>query len=93
MTGAHFFAVVLGLLPCIIPPYAYRLSRVFGTKRVGWLLFGVFVLLAALQLVRASVIMGWVADPSLTFDILYFLIPILLLIGMVHIETLFKERF
>jgi PAS domain S-box-containing protein len=90
---AHFFAVVLGLLPCIIPPYAYRLSRVFGTKRVGWLLFGVFVLLAALQLVRASVIMGWVADPSLTFDILYFLIPILLLIGMVHIETLFKERF
>jgi two-component system cell cycle sensor histidine kinase/response regulator CckA len=92
MTGAHFYAVVLGLLPCIIPPYAYRLSRVFGTKRVGWVLFGVFVLLAALQLVRASVIMGWVADPSLTFDVLYFLIPVLLLIGMVHIETLFKER-
>ena len=92
MTGAHFYAVVLGLLPCIIPPYAYRLSRVFGTKRVGWVLFAVFILLAALQLVRASVIMGWVADPSLTFDVLYFLIPVLLLIGMVHIETLFKER-
>jgi len=92
MTVSHFYAVVLGLLPCIIPPYAYRLSRVFGTKRVGWVLVGVFVLLAALQLVRASVIMGWVADPSLTFDILYFLIPVLLLIGMVHIETLFKER-
>jgi PAS domain S-box-containing protein len=65
---------------------------VFGTKRVGWLLFAAFALLAALQLVRASVIMGWVADPSVTFDILYFLIPVLLLIGMVHIETLFKER-
>src|SRR5947207_6016419 len=92
MTGAHIFAVVLGLLPCIIPPYAYRLTKVFGTKRIGWVLFAVFSLLATLQLVRASVIMGWVADPSLTFDILYFLIPVLLLIGMVHIETVFKER-
>lgn len=92
MTGTHFYALLLGLLPCIIPPYAFRLSRVFGTKKVGWLLFAAFSLLAALQLVRASVVMGWMANSSVTFDILYFLIPILLLIGMVHIETLFKER-
>jgi two-component system cell cycle sensor histidine kinase/response regulator CckA len=45
-----------------------------------------------LQLVRASVLMGWLSNPSLTLDILYFVIPVLLLIGMVHLETVFKER-
>ena len=92
MNGSHVYALMLGLLPCVIPPYAYRLSRVFGTKRVGWVLFSAFSLLAALQLVRTSVSLGWLADSGLTLDILYFLIPVLLLISMVHIETLFKER-
>jgi two-component system cell cycle sensor histidine kinase/response regulator CckA len=92
MSALHFYSVVLGLLPCVIPPYAFRLSRVFGTKRVGWVLFAVFSLLAGLQLVRASVPRRWGADPGILLDILYFLIPVLLLIGMVHIETLFKER-
>ncbi len=92
MSAPHFYAVVLGLLPCVIPPYAFRLSRVFGTKRVGWVLFAVFSLLAGLQLVRATVPIGWGVDPGITLDILYFLVPVLLLIGMVHIETLFKER-
>ena len=92
MTGQHLYAIVVGLLPCAIPPYAYRLTRTFGTKRVGWVLFAAFSLLAALQLVRAFVILGWVADPRLTFDILNVLIPVLLLIGMVHIEMLFRER-
>ena len=31
-------------------------------------------------------------DSKLTLDLLNFLIPVLLLTGMVHIETLFKER-
>jgi len=85
-------AVVVGLLPCLIPPYAFRLSRVFGTQRVGWVLFAVFSLLAVLQLVRAWHPMGLGLDPGLTLDLLNFLIPVLLLTGMVHIETLFKER-
>jgi two-component system cell cycle sensor histidine kinase/response regulator CckA len=85
-------AIVVGLLPCLIPPYAFRLSRVFGTQRVGWLLFAVFTLLAGLQLVRAWHPMGLGLDPGLALDLLNFLIPVLLLIGMLHIETLFKER-
>src|SRR5882724_2587625 len=83
-------SVVLGLLACIIPPYAFRLSRVFGTQRVGWVLVLVFTSLAALMLVRAWQPFG--LDSKLTLDLLNFLIPVLLLIGMVHIETLFKER-
>ena len=84
--------VVLSLLPCLIPPYAFRLNRVFGTQRVGWVLFAVFSLLATLQLIRSWHPFGLGISSSLTLDLLSFLIPILLLIGMVHIETLFKER-
>ena len=92
MTEAPVYSVVLSLLPCIIPPYALRLSRAFGTSRVGWVLFVVFTLLAALQVVRSWRPMGLGLDPGLTLDLLYFLVPVLLLMSMVHIETLFKER-
>jgi PAS domain S-box-containing protein len=92
MNHSPIYAFVVGLLPCLIPPYALRLKRVFGTKRVGWLLFTVFALLAALQFVRFWHPMGFGLDPGITLDLFYLLIPFLLLTGMVHIETLFKER-
>src|ERR1700716_3923423 len=87
-----FHSVALSLLPCLIPFYAFRLSRVFGTKRVGWILFSVFSSLALLQLLRSWQPMTFGIDPRITLDLLNFLIPMLLLIGMVHIETIFKER-
>ena len=92
MTTPPLYSLVLGLVQCVIPPYAFRLTRVFGTKRVGWVLFSVFSLMALLQVVRGAAPTSWGSDPNLALDLLYFLIPILLLIGMVHIETLFKER-
>lgn len=92
ITATTVYSIVLGLLPCIIPPYALRLSRLFGTKRVGWVLFSVFSLLAALQLVRVSLPTGRALDPGLALDLLYFIIAVLLLIGMIHIETLLKQR-
>jgi two-component system cell cycle sensor histidine kinase/response regulator CckA len=92
MTYAWIYNVALTVLPCLIPPYAFRLARVFGTRKVGWLLFFVFLLLAVLQVVRAWHPMGIGLDPGLVMDLLYLLVPGLLLIGMVHIETLFKER-
>jgi len=66
-------SVLLGLLACIIPPYAFRLSRVFGTRRVGWVLVTVFTSLAALMLVRSWQPYG--LDSKLTLDLLNFLIP------------------
>jgi two-component system, cell cycle sensor histidine kinase and response regulator CckA len=92
MNHRLILTLVLGLVPCLIPPYAFRLTRLFGMKRVGWLLFGVFSLLALLQLVRAWHPMGVGLDPGLMLDLLNFLIPTLLLIGMAHIEALFRER-
>lgn len=90
MSFSFFHSLILSLLPCLIPPYAFRLSRVFGTRRVGWVLVTVFTSLGALMLVRAWQPFG--LDSKLTLDLLNFLIPVLLLIGMVHIETLFRER-
>jgi len=92
MNYSFVHSLALSLLPCLIPPYAFRLSRIFGTRRVGWVLFAVFTLLAALQLLRSWQPQHMWLSPRLTLDLLNFLIPMLLLIGMVHIETFFKER-
>ena len=85
------FSLLIGLVSCCIPPYAIRLSRAFGTQRVGWTLFATFTSLAILQVLRA-----WHPrlgiEPDLTIDLLNLLIPLLLLIGMVHIDLFFKER-
>ncbi len=85
-------SLLLGLLPCLIPPYAIRLNRVFGTQRVGWGLVTVFSLLAVLQVFRAWQPVGSPLEPGLTLDLLNFLVPLLLLVGMIHIESVFKER-
>src|SRR5262245_1217596 len=92
MTFTPVSSIVLSLLPCLIPPYALRLNRVFGTQRVGWVIFAVFSLLATLQVIRAWHPFGLGISSGLTLDLLSFLVPVLLLIGMVHIESLFKER-
>ena len=56
MSHAPVLKMVLSLLPCLIPPYALRLNRLFGTQRIGWMLFAVFSLLALLeQIGRAHV--------------------------------------
>jgi PAS domain S-box-containing protein len=83
--------LLLTLLPCLIPPYAIRLTRLYGIRRVGWGLVSIFSLLAGLQVVRAWP-MGLGIDPAVAMDLLNFLIPGLLLVSMVHTEMLFRER-
>ena len=85
-------SITLSLLSCLIPPYAIRLTRLFGTRRVGWTLFAIFSLLAVLQILRSWQPFGLGVDPIFTLDLLNFLIPVLLLASMVHIEMLFRER-
>src|SRR5690349_8527124 len=84
LSMVSLYGTALSLLACLIPPYALRLTRVFGTKRVGWVIFSAFVLLAALQLIRAWHPMGFALDPGRTLDLLYLLVPVMLLIGMMH---------
>ena len=92
MSAVPVYSTVLSVLACLIPPYALRLTRVFGTKRVGWVIFSVFVLLGILQLIRAWHPVWLALDADRVLDLLYLIVPILLLIGMLHIETFFRER-
>lgn len=92
MSSTPIYSTFLSLLSCAIPPYALRLNRLFGVRRVGWVLFVVFTLLSIVQMLRTWQPMGIGLEPGLTLDLVNFLVPMLLLTGMVHIEILFKER-
>jgi PAS domain S-box-containing protein len=92
MSGTPLHSIVLSFLPCLIPLYAFRLCRAFGIQRVGWMVFAVFSLLTTVQVLRFWQPLGVGLDPELTLDLLNFLVPILLLIGMTHIEMILRER-
>jgi PAS domain S-box-containing protein len=49
-------------------------------------------MLAVLQIFRSWQPFGWGMDPAFTLDLLNFLVPLLMLASMVHIELLFRER-
>lgn len=83
---------VAGTLQFIVAGYALRLNRLFGTRRVGWSLFWAFLLLALLHLVQSIMKGGLGAEIGVKVDIMNALISLLLLIGMVHLEALLKER-
>src|ERR1700690_1391515 len=79
-------------LQFIVAGYALRLNRIFGTARVGWSLFWAFSLLALLHLFQSVVSFNNGAQLGIEIEVMYSLISMLLLTGMVHIETLLKER-
>jgi hypothetical protein len=72
--------------------YALRLNRCFGTARVGWSLFGAFSLMALLHLVQSTAAYDTGSDSGLMINVTYVLISFLMLIGMVHMESMLKER-
>jgi two-component system cell cycle sensor histidine kinase/response regulator CckA len=75
-----------------VAAYALRLNRLFGASRVGWALFSAFALLATLRFIETSGIFIIKFDTRLQVEWIYALISLLLLIGMIHIEQVFKER-
>ena len=84
--------LVAGALQFVVAGYALRLNRVFGTDRVGWSLFCAFTLLALLHLAQSLEIFKSEEQSGTTLETTYALISLLLLTGMAHIESLFKER-
>jgi hypothetical protein len=83
---------VAGVLQFIVAGYALRLNRLFGTRRVGWSLFWAFSLLALLHLLQSVMSGGSGPEYGVKVDVMNTLISLLLLIGMVHLEALLKER-
>jgi uncharacterized protein YlxW (UPF0749 family) len=83
---------ITGALQFLVAGYALRLNRIFGTARVGWSLFWAFALLALLHLFQSITSFNSGAPLGVEIEVMYSLISLLLLTGMVHIETLLKER-
>jgi hypothetical protein len=92
MNFTTLLGFIAGLLQFVVAGYALRLNRQFGTMRVGWSLFWAFLLLACLHLMQ-SVFPG---DSGREFvvkvDVMNVFISLLLLIGMVHLQGMLKER-
>ena len=84
--------LVVGLLQFAVAGYALRLNRVFGPGRVGWSLFSAFALLALLHFCQAMPDIYAVEKSAIPLNVMYSIISILVLIGMAHLESLFKIR-
>jgi hypothetical protein len=92
MNESHLMGCIASALQFIVAGYALRLNRRFGTARVGWSLFCAFSLLALLQLVQSTASFDAGENSALKVNATYVLISFLLLIGMLHLETMLKER-
>jgi hypothetical protein len=92
MDYSEIMSLVAGLLQFTVAGYALRLNRLFGTARVGWSLFWAFLLLALLHLLQSIVRFHARTEFGIEIEVMYALISLLLLISMVHMETLLKER-
>ena len=83
---------VAGVLQFVVAGYALRLNRQFGTMRVGWSLFWAFALLACLHLMESVMESSPGAQFVIKIDVMNVFISLLLLIGMVHLQGMLKER-
>ena len=92
MNESHLTGCIGSVMQFVVAGYALRLNRRYGTARVGWSLFGAFSLLALLQLIQSTGAFDAGADAVLKISVTYALISFLLLIGMLHLETMLKER-
>jgi C4-dicarboxylate-specific signal transduction histidine kinase len=92
MNELNFMGCIASVLQFIVAIYALRLNRRYGTARVGWSLFCAFSLLALLQLTQLTAPLGAGANAALEINATYALISFLLLTGMIHLETMLKER-
>ena len=92
MSYPSILSLIAGFLQLVVAAYALRLNRLFGTARVGWSLFSAFALLAILHLIQTVPSFHSGLELGVKIKVVYALISMLLLTGMVHMETLLKER-
>jgi C4-dicarboxylate-specific signal transduction histidine kinase len=88
----EIMSFIASALQFLVAGYALRLNQIFGTARVGWSLFWAFSLLALLHLFQSLELFNVGAPLGNEVEVMYALISLLMLTGMVHIETLLKER-
>lgn len=82
----------VGILQLAVPSYGLRLNRHFGTRQVGWALVAAFLGLVLLNLVGSMGAAGAQRESEVARAIAMAAIPVLLLIGLAHVETLLRQR-
>jgi signal transduction histidine kinase len=92
MTHSFFASGFVGLLQLAVPSYGLRLTRLFGSRQVGWALVMAFLGLALQNLAAGMGPVGARLECEVARNVVGAVIPILLLIGMAHVETVFRER-
>jgi hypothetical protein len=92
MNSTDVISFIAGLLQFVVAGYTLRLNRRFGAARVGWSLFWAFFLMALLHLTQSIIPGGTGLETGAKMDVMYAFISMLLLISMVHLETVLKER-
>jgi signal transduction histidine kinase len=92
MTHSCLASALVGVLQLAVPSYGLRLNRLFGSRQVGWALVVAFLGLALVNLAGgmrpAAARLEW----ELARNVVGAVVPVLLLIGLAHVETLFRER-
>jgi len=83
---------VAGVLQVCVAGYGLWLNRQFGTPKVGWSIFGAFALLAITHLSESIQQFNQPHEFVVRIELVYALTSFLLLLGMAHIQSLFKER-
>jgi hypothetical protein len=92
MNESHMLGLVAIVVQFAVAGYALKLNRSFGTTRVGWSLFGAFALLALLQCIQSTAYSEVNNAATLRVNATYVLISFMLLIGMLHLGTMLRER-
>ena len=92
MNYSDFMGFVAGALQLAVAVYSLRLNRLFGPRRVGLSLFFAFLLLALLHLVQSVSSLNSPAKFGIGVNATYTLVSLLLLTGMIHLESILKER-
>jgi len=92
MNFPEAMGIITGVLQFAVAGYALRLNQIYGTARVGWSLFWAFSLLALIHLIQFVTPLNNGAPLGVEIEVIYSFISLLLLTGMVHIESLLKER-
>ncbi|MFO1477306.1 MAG: ATP-binding protein [Verrucomicrobiota bacterium] len=92
MFGLGVYSWIAGGLQLIVPSYALRLVRRYGTQRTGWFLVTAFLSLALLHLLGPQKPARSILGSAASLELIYAVGSVLLLIGMGHMETVCSER-
>jgi C4-dicarboxylate-specific signal transduction histidine kinase len=92
MSYSDVMRLAAGLLQLMVAVYSLMLIRRFRVARVGWSVFSSFALLVLLHCLFAMEPFRGRVEAGFQLELVYSVAAVLLLISLVHLETLLLER-